>query len=108
MYLNRVRWAVLGLSKDGAGRDLFEDLTVNSLKGELSNATNFNPPLFSLANIFKLTQRILVLKMQTKIRNLLYHFDPFSPSLPLSPSNEIVELSALLSNSNLNARNLKG
>jgi hypothetical protein len=40
---------------------------------------------------------------------LLYHFYPSSPSLPLSPPpNEIVELSALLSNSNLNARNLKG
>jgi hypothetical protein len=82
-------------------------LKVSAVKGDLANAT-FNPPLFSLVNTFKLAQRILVLKMQTKIRFLLYHFYP--SSFPLSPSspNEIVELSALLSNSNLNARNLKG
>ncbi len=52
---NRVRWVVLGLSEDGACTDLFENLSENSLKVGLSNATTFNPPLFSLANTFKLT-----------------------------------------------------
>jgi hypothetical protein len=32
---------------------LVENLSVNSLKGDLSNATTFNPPLFSLVNTFK-------------------------------------------------------
>jgi hypothetical protein len=50
---NRVRGAVLGLSQDGACTDLFENLSVNSLKGDLSNATTFKPPLFSLVNTFK-------------------------------------------------------
>ncbi len=49
---NRVRWTVLGLSQDGACTDLFENLSENSLKGDLSNDTNFNPPLFSLGNTF--------------------------------------------------------
>jgi hypothetical protein len=49
---NRVRGAVLGLSQDGACTDLFENLSVNSLKGDLSNATTFKPPLFSLVNTF--------------------------------------------------------
>ncbi len=51
---NRVRGAVLGLSQDGASIDLFENLSVNSLKGDLSNDTTFKPPLFSLVNTFKL------------------------------------------------------
>jgi hypothetical protein len=50
---NRVRGAVLGLSQDGACTDLFENLSVNSLKGDLSNDTTFKPPLFSLVNTFK-------------------------------------------------------
>jgi hypothetical protein len=50
---NRVRWAVLGLSQDGACIDLFENLSVNSFKGDLSNATTFKLPLFSLDNTFK-------------------------------------------------------
>jgi hypothetical protein len=33
---------------------LVEKLSVNSLTGELSNATTFNPPLFSLVNTFNL------------------------------------------------------
>ncbi len=49
---NRVRWVVLGLLQDGACTDLVENLSVNSLKGDLWNATPFNPPLFSLHNIF--------------------------------------------------------
>ncbi len=49
---NRIRWAVLGLSKDEGWIDLFENLSVNSLKGDLSNAITFNPPLFSLVNTF--------------------------------------------------------
>jgi hypothetical protein len=36
---------ILGLSQDGAGTDLSENLSVNSLKGDLSNATTFNLPL---------------------------------------------------------------
>jgi hypothetical protein len=47
---NRVRAAVLGLAQDGACTDLFENLSVNSLKGHLSNDNKFNPPLFSLVN----------------------------------------------------------
>jgi hypothetical protein len=51
---NRVRWAVLDLSQDGACTESFYNLSVNSLKGVLSNATTFkfNPPLFSLVNTF--------------------------------------------------------
>ncbi len=49
---NRVRWVVLGLLQDGACTDLVENLSVNSLKGDLSNAT---APLFSLANTLKET-----------------------------------------------------
>jgi len=50
---NRVRWLVLGLSQDGACIDLYENHSENSLKGDLSNDTTVNPPLFSLANTFK-------------------------------------------------------
>jgi hypothetical protein len=53
---NRVRGAVLGLSQDGACTDLFENLSVNSLKGDLSNDTTFKPPLFSLVNTFKIEE----------------------------------------------------
>jgi hypothetical protein len=49
---NRVRWAVVGLSQDGARTDLFENLSENSLKGDQSNDTKFNPPVFSLVNTF--------------------------------------------------------
>jgi hypothetical protein len=35
---------------------LVENLSVNSLKGDLSNATTFNPPLFPLDNTFKLEE----------------------------------------------------
>jgi hypothetical protein len=49
---NRVRGTVLGLSRDGACTDLIENLSVNSLKGELSNATAFKPPFFSLVSTF--------------------------------------------------------
>ncbi len=37
---NRVRGAVLGFSKDGAWTDLFENLSVNSLKRDRSNDAN--------------------------------------------------------------------
>ncbi len=50
---NRVRWVILGLLQDGACTNLFENLSVNSLKGDLSNGTTFNPPLLSLVNTFK-------------------------------------------------------
>jgi hypothetical protein len=49
---NGVRGAVLGLSRDGACNDLFENLSVNSLQGDLSNYTTFKSPLFSLVNTF--------------------------------------------------------
>ncbi len=49
---NRVRWVLLGLSEDGACTDLSENISVNSLKGDLSNATTSNPPFFSLVNTF--------------------------------------------------------
>ncbi len=49
---NSVRWLVLGLSLDGACTDLVENLSDNSLKGDLSYATIFNSPLFSLFNTF--------------------------------------------------------
>jgi hypothetical protein len=45
-------FVVLGLSQDGACTNLFENLSENSLKGDLSNDTTFNPPLFSLFNTF--------------------------------------------------------
>ncbi len=52
-YRNRVHWVVLGLSQDGACTDLFENFSENSLKGDLSNDTTLNQPLFSLVNTFK-------------------------------------------------------
>jgi hypothetical protein len=51
--INRVRWVVLELLQDGACTDFFENLRENSLKRDLSNATTFNPPLFSLVDTFK-------------------------------------------------------
>jgi hypothetical protein len=51
--INRVRWVVLGLLQDGACTGFFENLGKNSFKGDLSNATTFNPPLFSLVDTFK-------------------------------------------------------
>ncbi len=35
---------------------MVENLSVNSLKGDLSNATTFHPPLFPLDNTFKETE----------------------------------------------------
>ncbi len=63
---NRVRGAVLGLSQDedGACTDLFENLSVNSLKGDLSSDNKFNPPLFSLINTFK-----------TEVKHIVYILD---------------------------------
>ncbi len=52
---NRVRCFVLGLKKDGACIDLYENHSENSLTGDLSNDTTVNPPLFSLVNTFKLS-----------------------------------------------------
>jgi hypothetical protein len=49
-YTNRVRGAVLCLSQDGACTNLFENFSENNLKGDLSNDTTDNPPLFSLVN----------------------------------------------------------
>ncbi len=50
---NRVRWVVLGLLQDGACNKFLENLSENTLKGDLSNVTtfSFNPPLFSLVDI---------------------------------------------------------
>ncbi len=42
----------LGLSQDGASTNLFENFRENSLKGDLSNDTTANTPLFSFANTF--------------------------------------------------------
>ncbi len=50
---NRVRWVVLELQQDGACTDFFENLSEINFKGDLSNATTFNPPLFSLVDTFK-------------------------------------------------------
>jgi len=47
-----LKGVVLGHSQDGACTNLFKNLCVNSLKGDLSNATTFNPPLFSMVNPF--------------------------------------------------------
>jgi hypothetical protein len=47
---NRVRGAVLYLSQDGACTSLFENFSENILKGDQSNKTTDNPPLFSLVN----------------------------------------------------------
>ncbi len=71
---NRVRWAVLGLSRDGACTDLFENLCENSLKGDLSNDTKFNPPLFSLVNTLK--------KLNFPLRPLLWIVSVSCSSLP--------------------------
>jgi hypothetical protein len=39
----------------GVDSNLFENLSGNSLKRDLSNNTTFNPPLFSLVSTFKVT-----------------------------------------------------
>jgi hypothetical protein len=39
--------------KDGACTDFFENLSENTLKGDLLDANTFNPPLFSLVDTFK-------------------------------------------------------
>jgi hypothetical protein len=39
---NRVSGEVLGLSQNGSFTDMFENLCVNSLKGDLTNDTTFN------------------------------------------------------------------
>ena len=39
--------------QDRACTDFFENFSENTLKGDLSNATIFNPPLFSLLGTFK-------------------------------------------------------
>jgi len=41
------------LLQDGAWTNLLENFSENSLKGDLSNYTTVNPPLFSLVNTFK-------------------------------------------------------
>ncbi len=43
---NRVPWVVIGLSQDGACIDLFENHSEKSLKGDLTNDTTVNRPLF--------------------------------------------------------------
>jgi hypothetical protein len=57
---NRVRGAVLCLSQDGACTNLFENFSENNLKGDLSNDTTDNPPLFSLVNTFKVDPQKLL------------------------------------------------
>jgi hypothetical protein len=54
---NRVCWADLGLLQDGACNNLFENLRVNSLKGDLSNATTFNQLFSPAAIIFLVLNR---------------------------------------------------
>jgi hypothetical protein len=49
---------VLGLSQDGACTDLFENFSENSLKGDPSNNSTLNPPLFLLANTFNIVEII--------------------------------------------------
>jgi len=46
--------------QNGVCTDSFENLSENSLnlKGDQSNDTNFNPPLFSLVNTFKLVKMV--------------------------------------------------
>jgi len=44
-----------GLSRDGVYSDLFENLSVYSLKRDLSNNTAFNSPLLSLVSTFNVT-----------------------------------------------------
>ena len=51
--INRFRQVVLDLLQDGACNDFFENISENSIKRDLSNATTFNPPLFSLVDTFK-------------------------------------------------------
>jgi hypothetical protein len=58
---NRVRCVVLGLLQDGACTVFFENLRENTLKGDLSNATTFKPPLFSLVDTFKYKTSVIVI-----------------------------------------------
>jgi hypothetical protein len=60
MTENRVRRVVLGLSENGACADLFENLSLNSIKGDLSNATTFNPSFFSLVNTFNVVPKLRI------------------------------------------------
>jgi hypothetical protein len=50
---NKVHWLFLVLLQDGACMDLYENRSEKSLKGDPSNDTFDNPPLFSLVNTFK-------------------------------------------------------
>jgi hypothetical protein len=52
---NRVRRIDLGLSQDGACTDLFENLSENSLSGDLSNDIIVNPPFLSFVNTFNVS-----------------------------------------------------
>jgi hypothetical protein len=65
---NGVHWVVLGLSQYWACTDLFENFSENSLKGDLSNDTALTPPLFSLANTFKLHNQLLFISDGLDIR----------------------------------------
>ncbi len=63
---NRVRGAVLCLLQDGACTGFFFlNLSVNSLKGDLLNATTFKPHIFSLVNAFKIGYQYLLLYLPT-------------------------------------------
>ncbi len=72
-----VRCVLLGLSQDGVCTDLVENLSENSLKGDLSNANTFNPPLVSLVNTFKngercgakIVDRLALAATALKVRN---------------------------------------
>ncbi len=51
--INRVHWAVLGLSQDGVCWDSFKKFSVKSSKRDKSNDTKCNPSFFSLVNAFR-------------------------------------------------------
>ncbi len=65
---NRVRRVISGLSQDGVCTDLLKNLSVNCLKGDLSNSTTSNQHLFSLVNTFKWHNQILFISDGFDIR----------------------------------------
>jgi hypothetical protein len=68
---NRVRGAVLVLSQTGACTDLFENLSENSLKGDLSNDTTFKPPPTSFVTGQHLKISDAYCRQDKKTRNIM-------------------------------------
>jgi hypothetical protein len=70
---------------------VFENFSENSLKGDLSNDTTDNPPLFSLVNTFKvwwlLSLFLFILSFQFHTFIITFHYHIYHSPRPLSISS---------------------